>query len=121
MKRCWSIVLLAAACLLAASSGWYFLARPLLLEGVPFSSTIRDRHGALLRLTTASDQRYRMRIGMHEVPEDLVEAVMKQEDRGYWQHIGVNPLSLLRANCLSEDRDPVLQLSLCKSPDFVIT
>jgi penicillin-binding protein 1C len=97
MKRCWLIVLFVAVCLLAASSGWYFLPRPLLLEGVTFSSTIRDRHGALLRLTTASDQRYRMRIGMHEVPEDLVEAVMTQEDRGYWQHIGVNPLSLMRA------------------------
>ena len=97
MKRCWLIALFVAVCLLAASSGWYFLPRPLLLEGVTFSSTIRDRHGALLRLTTASDQRYRIRIGMHEVPEDLVEAVMTQEDRGYWQHIGVNPLSLMRA------------------------
>ena len=74
-----------------------FSSPPILLEGVTFSSTVRDRHGTLLRFTTASDQRYRVRTGMDEVPEDLVEAVMKQEDRGYWQHIGVNPFSLLRA------------------------
>jgi penicillin-binding protein 1C len=97
MKRLWLIVLFLSVLLLAAGSSWYFLPRPLLLEDVPFSSTIHDRHGALLRLTTASDQRYRMRIGMDEVPEDLVKAVMTQEDRCYWQHGGVNPLSVLRA------------------------
>jgi penicillin-binding protein 1C len=97
MKWCRLVAVFVAACLLAASSGWYFLPRPLLLEGITFSSTIRDRNDALLRLTTAGDERYRTQIGMSEVPEDLVAAVMKQEDRGYWQHSGVNPLSLLRA------------------------
>jgi len=97
MKRLRPIALFVSMCLLALGSGWYLLPRPPLFEGVTFSSTVRDRHGALLRLTTASDQRYRMRVGMREVPEDLVEAVMTQEDRCYWQHVGVNPFSLLRA------------------------
>jgi penicillin-binding protein 1C len=34
---------------------------------------------------------------MDDVPEDLIKAVMTQEDRSYWQHFGINPLSLLRA------------------------
>jgi penicillin-binding protein 1C len=97
MKRVRQIALLISVCLFLIGSGWYFLPRPLLLDGVTFSSTVRDRHGTLLRLTTASDQRYRVRTTMDDVPGDLVKAVMTQEDRSYWQHIGVNPVSLLRA------------------------
>ena len=91
------IAILLSICLLLVGSGWYFLPRPVLMEGVTFSSTVRDRHGSLLRLTTASDQRYRIRTRVDELPADLIEAVMKQEDRSYWQHVGVNPLSFLRA------------------------
>jgi penicillin-binding protein 1C len=97
MRRVWRIALLLSIGLLLIGSGWYFLPRPLLMEGVTFSSTVRDRHGALLWLTTASDQRYRIRVRVDEVPEDLIAAVMTQEDRSYWQHIGVNPFSLARA------------------------
>jgi penicillin-binding protein 1C len=97
MKRLRWIALLILACLLLLGSGWYLLPRLQLMEGIPFSSIVRDRNGALLRLTTAADQRYRIRIGLDDIPNDLVEAVMTQEDRSYWNHIGVNPLSLFRA------------------------
>ena len=97
MKKLRRTLLLFSFCLLLIGGGWYFLPRSLLMEGITFSSIARDRHGALLRLTTASDQRYRIKVELEEIPEDLLEAVMTQEDRSYWQHIGVNPLSLFRA------------------------
>jgi penicillin-binding protein 1C len=91
------IALLLSVFLLVVGGTWYFLPRPPLLDDVTFSSTVRDRHGVLLRLATATDQRYRIRTAISEVPTDLVTAVMTQEDRTYWQHIGINPFSLVRA------------------------
>ncbi len=95
MKR--RIALLLSISLLLVGGGWYLLPRPLLVDGITFSSVVRDRQGGLLRLTTASDQRYRIRTSVDEVSPDFIEALMTQEDRNYWQHIGVNPFSLLRA------------------------
>jgi penicillin-binding protein 1C len=97
MKRLRWIALLILFCLLLLSGAWYLLPRLPLMEGISFSSIVRDRKGALLRLTTAADQRYRIRVYPDDIPNDLVTAVMTQEDRSYWQHIGVNPLSLFRA------------------------
>jgi penicillin-binding protein 1C len=86
---------LAAATLLIA---WFFLPRPPLMDDVPFSAVARDRNGALLRLTTASDQRYRLPIRLNEVPPDLILAVMTQEDHRYRSHFGVDFVALIRAS-----------------------
>jgi penicillin-binding protein 1C len=97
MKRLRRIAFLFSFCLLLIGGGWYLLPRSLLMEGITFSAIARDRHGALLRLTTASDQCYRIKTDLDEIPKELLQAVMTQEDRSYWQHIGINPLSLFRA------------------------
>jgi len=91
------ILLGVAATLLLLFAAWFFLPRPPLLDGIPFSSLARDRHGTLLRLTTASDQRYRLPIKLNEVPPDLILAVTTHEDRHYRAHFGVDLGALLRA------------------------
>jgi penicillin-binding protein 1C len=78
-------------------TAWFFLPRPPLLDGVPFSAIARDRNGALMRLNIASDQRYRLRISLSEIPRDLILAVTTQEDRHYRSHVGVDFEALLRA------------------------
>jgi penicillin-binding protein 1C len=78
-------------------AAWFFLPCPPLLDGVPFSAVARDRNGTLLRLNTASDQRYRQRISLSEIPQDLILAVTTQEDRHYRSHVGVDFEALLRA------------------------
>ncbi|MBV8100349.1 MAG: penicillin-binding protein 1C [Verrucomicrobia bacterium] len=85
---------IAFAILLTA---WFFLPRPPLLEDVPFSAVARDRNGVLMRLTTASDQRYRVQVKLSEVPRDLILAVTTQEDHRYRSHFGVDFGALLRA------------------------
>lgn len=77
---------------------WLFLPRPPLLDDIPFSSLARDRNGALMRLTTAADQRYRLPIRLNEIPPDLVQAVMTQEDRRYRSHLGVDFSALARVS-----------------------
>jgi penicillin-binding protein 1C len=86
---------LIASLLLTA---WFFLPRPPLLDDVPFSAVARDRNGGLMRLTTASDQRYRLPVRLNEVPQDLILAVTTQEDHRYRSHFGVDFGALLRAS-----------------------
>jgi penicillin-binding protein 1C len=79
-------------------TAWFFLPRPPLLDDVPFSAVARDRNGALMRLTTASDQRYRLPVRLSEVPQDLILAVTTQEDHRYRSHFGVDFGALIRAS-----------------------
>lgn len=84
--------------------GWLALAllairlwpRPPLSAGVPQSVAVLDRHGELLRLTLAADERYRLWTPLAGMPPMLVQAVQLHEDAWFSWHPGVNPLSLAR-------------------------
>jgi penicillin-binding protein 1C len=93
-----NLVLLGSIMLVGFLTAWFFLPRPPLLDDVPFSAVARDRNGALMRLTTASDQRYRLPVRLGEVPQDLILAVTTQEDHRYRSHFGVDFGALLRAS-----------------------
>ena len=60
------------------------------------STAVYDDHGRLLRLTLASDERYRLWVPLSEMPPALVQAVLLHEDAWFRWHPGFNPLSLLR-------------------------
>ena len=77
-------------------TAWFFLPCPPLLDDVPFSAVARDRNGALMRLTMASDQCYRLPLRLSEVPQDLILAVTTQEDHRYRSHFGVDLEALIR-------------------------
>lgn len=74
-----------------------FCPRPPLLDGVEFSSLVLDGGGGLLRMGLTSDEKYRVRVSLHDVAPEAVNAVLLYEDRHFYRHPGVNPLSLLRA------------------------
>jgi len=65
-------------------------------RGLSFSREVYDRHGRLLRLTLSSDEKYRRWVPLNELSTDLVEAVLLQEDRFFFFHPGVNPVSLVK-------------------------
>jgi len=67
----------------------------------PQSLEVRDRHDALLRLTLARDDRYRMWTPLADIAPSLVEAVQLQEDRWFRWHPGFNPFSLMRGAWVS--------------------
>ncbi|WP_345777882.1 penicillin-binding protein 1C [Lysobacter sp. ISL-42] len=88
-----------ALSLIAVAAMWgviRFWPRPSLSEAIPLSTVVRDREGRLLRLTLASDQRYRLWVPLKDISPRLVEAVMLQEDAWFRWHPGFNPVSLLR-------------------------
>ncbi len=75
----------------------YLMQRPPLLAGVPFSTAYYDRHGTLLRLTLADDDKYRLFTPLDKMNPALVDATLRQEDRRFYSHAGVDPSALLRA------------------------
>lgn len=90
-----AVVAIAALCL-AAAVLQAFPKRP--VSGPPaFSREVYDRNGRLLRLTLASDDKYRRWVPIREISPKLIEAVLLQEDRLFFRHPGVNPFSLLKA------------------------
>jgi penicillin-binding protein 1C len=62
----------------------------------PSSVAVTDAKGRLLRLTLASDDRYRLWVPLEDMSPDLAEAVQLREDRWFWWHPGFNPYGLLR-------------------------
>lgn len=78
--------------------GWLLLSpAPPLLEGISFSPLVLDREGHLLRMGLSEDEKYRVRVRVHEVAPEAIQAVLLYEDRYFYRHPGVNPLSLFRA------------------------
>ncbi len=64
---------------------------------VPQSTSVWSADGELLRATLASDEQYRLWTPLHEMSPALVDAFRLKEDRWFYWHPGVNPVSLIRA------------------------
>jgi penicillin-binding protein 1C len=86
------LAVLAAALLLIR-----FLPRRRLSDQLPSSVAVYDTNHHLLRLTLASDDKYRLVVPLTKIPSVLIEAVLLREDRHYYTHPGVNPAAIVRA------------------------
>nr|WP_316642333.1 penicillin-binding protein 1C [uncultured Roseateles sp.] len=86
-------LLLAVVVALAAMRLW---PKPALREQAGYSSAFYSSDGALLRLTLARDEQYRVWTPLAQIDPRLVEAVQLYEDRWFAWHPGVNPASLVR-------------------------
>jgi penicillin-binding protein 1C len=63
---------------------------------LPSSTAVYDARGRLLRLTLASDDRYRLWMPLKGISPALVDGVLLHEDRWYRWHPGFNPYGLVR-------------------------
>ena len=68
-----------------------------ILSGVPYSRLILDREGKALRLFLTEDDKYRSFRDLGAFPPSFIDAVLLQEDRHFYAHPGVNPVSIVRA------------------------
>jgi len=75
----------------------FFEPYPKLLDTTSFSTAIYDSNQNLLRLTLSDDDKYRLFVPIDQIPSTLIEATLLQEDRYFYQHLGVNPFTFIHA------------------------
>ena len=85
---------LALSVILAVVRFW---PRQPLAARIPSSTAVLAADGRLLRLTMARDQQYRLWTPLDSVSPEFVEALLLHEDQHFYDHAGVNPVSLVRA------------------------
>jgi penicillin-binding protein 1C len=92
------LLLLGCAVGIAAAAAWFVSsgAAPR-AENLQFSTLVLDREGRLLRPYTTSDGRWRLPAALEDVDPRYVDLLLAYEDKRFRQHIGVDPLALLRA------------------------
>ncbi len=89
--------MLVAGCVVMSLAFVGLLAgKPAPLNDIGFSRAVYDRRGQLLRLTLSPDQKYRLFTPLADMSPQFREAVLLHEDRYFYEHIGVNPISLVR-------------------------
>lgn len=76
--------------------GWRLWPHPPLSQGLPLSTAWYDRHGQLLRLQLASDDRYRLWTPLEAMSPLVINGILLHEDRWFYFNPGFNPLSLMR-------------------------
>lgn len=88
----------SGAALLLLALVWLLLPQPELYPPeFRFSRTLEDRNGRLLHLALTPDAKYRRYTPLAEISPALINATLTLEDRHFYDHPGVNPLSMLRA------------------------
>ena len=100
MKFKYRIVSFVLPCSIALVLSWLylgFLEKPLLINPRGFSQIAYDDAGQVIRITLASDERYRLWLPLDRISPSLVAATLQKEDKHFYSHPGINPVSLVRA------------------------
>ncbi|MDH3251166.1 MAG: penicillin-binding protein 1C [Ignavibacteria bacterium] len=63
----------------------------------PYSTVVVDRHGEFIHAFLAPDDIWRIRTSPDEIPQKLKRVLLEKEDRYFYYHPGVNPISVVRA------------------------
>ena len=93
-------ILVAMACSVLLA-GIRFWPRQPLAARIASSTAVVDANGKLLRLTMASDQQYRLWTPLEQVSPEFVDLLLFHEDQHFYDHVGVNPVSLVRAAAIT--------------------
>jgi penicillin-binding protein 1C len=96
----WMRMLLTMAVICVSLSAWLRfgpLPEGLLDESSSPSTLVFDRHGVSLHEALSSEQTRAMRLAADGLPPMLVTATVAAEDRRFFRHVGVDPLSIVRA------------------------
>ncbi|MEM6639450.1 MAG: penicillin-binding protein 1C [Pseudomonadota bacterium] len=93
-RRRW---LFGALPVFVAGGALIFSPKPDLTPSGGYATAVLDRHGALMRLNLAPDDRLRLPVSLPDVAPAVVTATVLYEDRHFRTHPGINPASVLRA------------------------
>lgn len=62
-----------------------------------YSKEILDKDGNLLTAYLTEDEKWRMQSSIEEISPELLEALISKEDKYFYWHLGINPISIVRA------------------------
>src|SRR5580765_8157322 len=101
MKR-WQSILAAtgatAAIIVAVcAAGVYALGPAPLGKGLEYSHVVLDREGRLLRAYATREGRWRLPVKVKDVDPRFLRLLFVYEDKRFYEHGGVDPLSMVRA------------------------
>jgi len=88
---------ITAVVLLALSAWTYSLGPPRVGNDLEYSHTVLDREGRLLRAYATSEGRWRLPATQKDVDPRFLKLLFAYEDKRFFNHHGVDPLSLARA------------------------
>jgi len=87
-----------AAIMLVAGAAWVYLLGPAPLgKDIEYSHVVLDRDGKLLRAYATKDGRWRLPTTRKDVDPRFFKVLFAYEDKRFYEHSGVDPLSLGRA------------------------
>ena len=97
---------IVAAAIVAAAVGLALGLAPLILpyrdqaalDRLAFSRVFLDAEGKELQVLPLAEGLYRVFVPLSRIPPDLVDIVVKAEDRRFWWHPGFDPIGVLRAS-----------------------
>ena len=75
---------------------WFAFCLPNKLFQDPYCTVIEDKDNHLLSATIATDGQWRFP-EIDTVPQKFKEAILLFEDEYFYQHLGVNPFSIVKA------------------------
>ncbi|MEN8192550.1 MAG: penicillin-binding protein 1C [Bacteroidota bacterium] len=77
----------------------YFVFKPTgeILNEKGFSQIVSDRNGEVLRITLSEDEKYRIYTHLNSAGSLIKETILLKEDKYFYYHPGVNPISLFNA------------------------
>lgn len=75
---------------------WFYFCLPSPLFKNQTSTVLEDNNGKLLSARIADDGQWRFPINKH-IPEKFIASIIQFEDRGFYKHLGFNPLAFARA------------------------
>ncbi len=96
MYRVRWLLIAIAGCLVIGALALQFVPLPKSLSHSPYASMLLARDGSLLGASIANDQQWRF-APVDDLPEKYRRALLLFEDRHFYHHPGINPLSLARA------------------------
>jgi penicillin-binding protein 1C len=92
----WQNWLVGLALVAAVLVGCRLWPHRLLREWLPSSTAVYDARGRLMRLTLASDDRYRLWVPLRDISPAVIDGVQLHEDHWYRWHPGFNAYGLAR-------------------------
>ncbi len=94
LPRAFWPALLVAAVLAGSVAAWWKV--PVPEFSPPYAAVLFDRSGRLISASVAADGQWRFPPA-GSVPRRFVEAIVRNEDRRFFRHVGVDPVAVARA------------------------